>query len=165
MRWPPNRRHSGAAAPAPSRKGSLPCCGYWLSTTIAGIRELLRVVLEGEGYAVTTFADGRGVVEWMAGLSEPCVVLMDLSMPHLTGWDVCAELCANPHALGSHQVVILTGERLAAGDCPTPARCLLVKPFNVDTVCMLVASLFALPGTTPDAHLHVTAVPLHSPLR
>jgi len=122
-----------------------------------GIRELLRLVLEGEGYAVTTFADGRGVVERLAGLAEPCVVLMDLSMPYQTGWDVCAALAQAPAALGNYQVVILTGESLSAADCPVPARCLLSKPFDLNQVCVLVASLFALPGMTPDAHIATLA--------
>ncbi|MBF6590758.1 MAG: response regulator [Ktedonobacterales bacterium] len=119
-----------------------------------GIRELLRIALEYEGYAVTTLGDGRAVVERLAELTEPCVVLMDLSMPHMTGWEVCAALEANPAALASHQIVILTAERLPDGACPTPARTLVTKPFDLDTICRLVASLFAQPGMAPVASLH-----------
>jgi CheY-like chemotaxis protein len=114
-----------------------------------GIRELLRIALESEGYAVTTFTDGRGVVEHLATLADPCVVLLDLSMPYVSGWDVCAALAADAAALGSHQVAILTAEQLPADSCPAPARTLLAKPFDLDAVCTLVASLFALPGMTP----------------
>lgn len=129
------------------------------------IRELLRIALESEGYAVTTFADGRGVVDRLAELADPCVVLMDLSMPYMTGWEVCATLAANPRALGNHQIVILTGESLGAAECPAPARSLLAKPFDLDDVCTLVATLFALPGTTPAVEAHLAVTPATSSLR
>ncbi|HEX6122955.1 MAG TPA: response regulator [Ktedonobacterales bacterium] len=116
-----------------------------------GIRELLRVALEAEGYAVSTLSDGRGVVEWLAERREPCVALMDLSMPHMTGWEVCARLAANPAALGAHQLVILTAEPLSAGECPAPALRVVAKPFNLDALCALVAGLFALPAMSASA--------------
>lgn len=128
-----------------------------------GIRELLRAALECEGYAVTTFCDGRGVVERLAGTVEPCVVLMDLSMPYVTGWDVCAALAASPAVLGNHQLVILTAEPLSPGACPAPARKLLSKPFDLDTICSLVASLYALPGMQSPSGIHAALPTVASP--
>jgi CheY-like chemotaxis protein len=129
------------------------------------IRELLRFALEAEGYAVTTFADGRGVVEVLAELTAPCVVLMDLSMPHTTGWDVCATLASFPRALGAHQIVILTGEALGEAECPRPACTLLAKPFDLDNVCRLVASLFAMSCMIPTTGVHDTLTPAAAPVR
>lgn len=119
------------------------------------IRELLRVALECEGYAVSTLPDGRGVLEALAGMPEPCVVLMDLSMPWVSGWDVCRALAANPAALAGHQIVLMTAERLPDDAGPAPACAVLRKPFDLDQLFRLVASRFALsdalPDTLPDA--------------
>ena len=109
------------------------------------------IALEAEGYAVSTLSDGRGVVEWLAERREPCVALMDLSMPHITGWEVCAQLAANPAALGGHQLVILTAEPLSAAECPAPALKVVAKPFNLDALCALVAGLFALPAMSASS--------------
>jgi CheY-like chemotaxis protein len=111
-----------------------------------GIRELLRIALEAEGYAVSTLGDGRGVVAWLAEHREPCVALMDLSMPLMTGWEVCAA------ALGEHHLVILTAEPLSAAECPAPAVRLVAKPFNLDALLALVAGLFAQPAMSAAAH-------------
>lgn len=105
------------------------------------IRDLLQYALEFEGHSVTAFPDGRGVVAALASASQPTVVLLDLSMPHMTGWDVCAALAADPTALAGHQVVIMTAEALPSSEVPAPAVRLVRKPFDLDDVCALVVSL------------------------
>lgn len=129
------------------------------------IRELLQFALQSEGYTVDTLADGRQVVETLAAREEPCVVLLDLSMPWVSGWDVCQRLSADAVALGQHQLVILTAEPLEDGACPAPARALVRKPFDLFAVYDLVASLFALPGmvaTHAPAAIAATTGPLHA---
>jgi len=115
------------------------------------IRDLLRFGLEIEGYEVVTLPDGRAVVETLRTLREPCVVLMDLMMPEKTGWDVCQELEREP-ALRRHPLAIMTAS-LQAGDAPpSPARRLIPKPFLVDDVLDVVATLAA-ESAAPLAHL------------
>lgn len=126
------------------------------------IRELLRIALECEGYSVDTLSDGRAVVATLAATPEPCVVLMDLMMPWMTGWDVCRALEAEPAALADHQLIIMTAERLEDGACPPPARALVPKPFDLDALCRLVASLFALPGMAAAHAAHAACDPASS---
>jgi CheY-like chemotaxis protein len=115
------------------------------------IRDLLRFGLEIEGYDVVTLPDGRAVVETLRTLREPCVVLMDLMMPEKTGWDVCQELEREP-ALRRHPLAIMSAS-LQAGDAPpAPARWLIPKPFLVDDVLEVVATLAA-ESAAPVAHL------------
>lgn len=119
------------------------------------IRELLQYALEFDGHRVTALSDGRGVIPALVAASEPHVVLLDLSMPHMTGWDVCDALCADPSTLAEHKIVIMTAEALPSDRVPPPAVALVRKPFDLDTICALVASLAACailvtsPITTP----------------
>lgn len=55
------------------------------------VREALRHLLEGEGYAVESYADGRS---FLAACGDDCAgcVLLDLSMPDMSGHDVQDEL-------------------------------------------------------------------------
>ena len=57
-------------------------------------RELLRLMLEQEGYVVSEASDGREGIE-MARTQPPDVALVDLSMPGLDGWNVLNELRAD----------------------------------------------------------------------
>lgn len=104
------------------------------------IRDLLRYALEAEGYAVALQCDGRRVVETLRGLAEPCVVLMDLMMPGVTGWEVCEALLAEP-ALARHPLIVMTAAYLPGDPYPAPARALLRKPFTLDQVYQLVETL------------------------
>ena len=52
------------------------------------ISELLQMYLEKEGYAVTIAADGgQGLTKYRA--IKPDLVLLDVMMPVMDGWDVC----------------------------------------------------------------------------
>ena len=58
-------------------------------------RELLRVMLEQTGYAVSEARGGREGIEMARAAPPPDVALIDLSMPGLDGWDVLDELRAD----------------------------------------------------------------------
>jgi DNA-binding response OmpR family regulator len=57
----------------------------------ANIVQLLRMYLRGEGYDVIAAHDGRQALERFAAES-PDLVLLDLMMPELGGFEVCAEI-------------------------------------------------------------------------
>lgn len=106
------------------------------------IREMLRVALEVEGYSVRVLDDGRRVAETLLAMDEPCVVLMDLMMPGMSGWEVCAALLADAR-LARHQVAVMTAGLMKGDACPPPAQTLLCKPFSLDQVYAVVESLAA----------------------
>ena len=56
--------------------------------------KLLAGFLEAEGYDVRTAPDGRTALE-LAGALPPDVVLLDVMMPELTGYEVCKRLKAD----------------------------------------------------------------------
>ncbi len=49
-------------------------------------REGLRFLLEGEGFRVETAADGREALNKLVGGLRPCIVVLDLEMPIMTGY-------------------------------------------------------------------------------
>jgi len=58
-------------------------------------RELLRTVLERQGYAVTEAADGEEALQ-KALAEPPDLILLDLQMPLRSGYEVLVELRKDP---------------------------------------------------------------------
>ncbi len=103
------------------------------------LRELLAQALEDEGYDVLTLPDGSRVREVLAEQSEPCVTLLDLTMPCVSGWSVCHALEAEPALMARHPLIVMTAEHLPNGAVLAPAHALLRKPFDLNTLYQLVA--------------------------
>jgi CheY-like chemotaxis protein len=105
------------------------------------IRELLRAVLELEGYQVATADDGAQALEFLAATRDSWVVLMDVMMPKLGGIEVCGRLSAATDLAQRHRVALMTAGMLDEAACPALVRALLRKPFDVNDVVRLVGSL------------------------
>lgn len=50
------------------------------------IRESITDALEIEGYAVTAFRNGKEALEGLQNQTSPCLILLDLMMPVMDGW-------------------------------------------------------------------------------
>lgn len=118
------------------------------------IRELLRYALEAEGYTVTLLCNGRGVVEALEEAPEPCVVLMDMMMPEMTGWDVCRALEMRPGLRRRHALALMSAGLMPGQEYPDVADVLMRKPFRLDQVYTLVEAMFA--GLAEQMTDHVT---------
>jgi two-component system response regulator ResD len=55
------------------------------------IRELVRLYLEKEGFTVALAADGEDAVTQIKE-SHPLLVILDIMLPKMDGWDVCREV-------------------------------------------------------------------------
>jgi CheY-like chemotaxis protein len=89
-------------------------------------RETLRELLELEGYTVKTAADGRAALAVLETI-EPCVVLLDLVMPVMDGWQVIDRLRADGRLGRMNVLVITSAKHRAPPDLPV-----LEKPLNLD---------------------------------
>ena len=58
------------------------------------IRELVRVFLRNEGFAVHEAADGRAALDLLE-TERADLAILDVMMPRMDGWDLCAELRAS----------------------------------------------------------------------
>ena len=105
------------------------------------IRELLACALEYEDYTITSLGDGSQVVATLETANEPCIVLMDLMMPRMDGWAVCRALAARPELLARHPLVLMSAGSPQESAIPREARAFIRKPFDLDALYRLLASL------------------------
>jgi DNA-binding response OmpR family regulator len=93
--------------------------------------ELLQFALESEGFGVVVARDPRKVQE-LAVSCRPAAIISDVSMPEMDGFDVTANLRADPRTAGI-PVLLLTG-RSAESDRLAGIRCgaveYITKPFS-----------------------------------
>lgn len=99
------------------------------------IRRMLAASLERDGYRTADACDGREALEAMRG-GQADLVLLDLTMPTVTGWEVLTERAATPE-LGKIPVIVITAEGVAK--VPGDGICaLLPKPFELDALRALI---------------------------
>jgi CheY-like chemotaxis protein len=77
------------------------------------VRIALKELFETEGYAVALAANGRAALNQLRGGLRPCVVLLDLMMPVMDGWDFRAEQLTDPE-IKDVPVFILTAVGFSA---------------------------------------------------
>jgi CheY-like chemotaxis protein len=77
------------------------------------VRRSLSDFLEDEGYTVTAASNGRSALDLMRGGVRPSVILLDLMMPGMDGWDFRQAQLEDP-ALASVPVVIVTASGFSA---------------------------------------------------
>jgi len=73
----------------------------------SAVRTALKELFETEGYDVAVAANGRAALNHLKVGMRPCVVLLDLMMPVMDGWDFRTEQLKDP-ALKEIPVFILT---------------------------------------------------------
>jgi CheY-like chemotaxis protein len=98
----------------------------------ADTRESMRRLLEASGFAVICAANGENAMACIAQRERPHVILMDLAMPVMDGWDFRSQL-GRDVALASIPVIIIS----AQNDLPQIAASLEAtayfrKPVEVD---------------------------------
>jgi two-component system alkaline phosphatase synthesis response regulator PhoP len=77
------------------------------------VAELMRYNLAKEGYDVVLTASGNEVIR-LARESRPDVILLDIMIPQLNGWEVCRRLKKDPE-LAAIPVIMVSG-RVEEGD-------------------------------------------------
>jgi CheY-like chemotaxis protein len=88
QRWPEPGGGAGGG-----RAGDIPA-PVLLVDDEPSIRAICRVNLEGEGFAVLEAKDGSEALEEVQR-RRPSVVLLDVMMPRVDGWDVAEQLAAD----------------------------------------------------------------------
>lgn len=70
-------------------------------------RETLCAMLDLEGFEQAEAANGREALDYLNEFGAPCLILLDLEMPVMNGWDFRAKQLANER-LARIPVVIVT---------------------------------------------------------
>jgi CheY-like chemotaxis protein len=74
----------------------------------AAARQVVRVMVEPEGYVVAEAEDGVAALELLRAATEPMVVVLDYQMPNLDGAGVLAAVNEEGGALARHEFLVLS---------------------------------------------------------
>ncbi len=98
------------------------------------LREMMREVLELNGYAVVTAVEGQAALEAIERIEHLCLVLLDLLMPGMNGWDFFREIRARSKFAA---VPIIVHSSAPAG-APQGATRVLAKPVELERLLDVV---------------------------
>jgi len=110
----------------------------------ADIRELVAFMLRFAGYEVLAASNGEEAVQ-AASREVPDLILMDVRMPRMTGYDACRVMKANPE-LRDVPVVFLSAkgqESEIQTGLDAGAEEYLLKPFSPDELTNRVRAILA----------------------
>jgi DNA-binding response OmpR family regulator len=97
------------------------------------ILRLLQLNLELEGHDVLTAPDGRAGLDAVRA-ERPDVVLLDVMMPHLDGFEVCAAIRADADPAVAGTPIVFLSAKAQEGDISTGllagADAYVTKPFD-----------------------------------
>jgi CheY-like chemotaxis protein len=105
------------------------------------VRSMLADVLRGEGYRVLSAAHGRDALVTLRRGARPCLILLDMLMPEMDGWQFAAELRADPNLASIPFAAIGANPRYAADAPRIGARRWLGKPIDLQALFTTVEEL------------------------
>jgi CheY-like chemotaxis protein len=100
------------------------------------LRDMMAQLLTLEGFVATTVANGREALEYLRQGDRPDIILLDLMMPVMDGWEFRRKQQSDP-ALATVPVVVLSAlDHRRAADVDAVA--FLKKPLDFDRLLELV---------------------------
>jgi len=104
------------------------------------IRDALGELLEEEGYRVVAAEDGRSALERLYAGARPDLIILDLRMPVMDGWEFRALQKADP-ALAEIPIVALSADGSAKA-AAIDAHAYVRKPVTADALLAVVSKVF-----------------------
>lgn len=102
------------------------------------VRDALVQVLEYEGYSVAAAANGREAMDLLRHRGRPRVILLDLMMPVMDGWQFRAEQTLDPGLAEIPVIVISAGADIERKASSMGAAGFFRKPIEVDALLDVV---------------------------
>jgi len=100
------------------------------------VLEAMQFLLEGAGYEALVAADGSEALDRLRNHADPCLILLDLMMPRMNGWQFIGE-ARREALLGGIPVIAVSAfrkEEVAAID----AAGYLTKPVELETLLSVI---------------------------
>jgi len=97
------------------------------------VREMLKLTLEMSGYAVDVANNGVAALE-AVDRHRPCLMILDLVMPVMNGWEVLEQMKAR--RLTDIPVCVISA---LSGPAPSEAVASLRKPFDASELLAIAA--------------------------
>ena len=103
------------------------------------VRETLSEILTEEGYHIIAFSGGRAALEHLRRSdSQPALILLDLMMPNMDGWEFRAEQRRNAALTPVPTVILSADGNLEQNMGSLQADGYLRKPIHINTLLQLV---------------------------
>jgi CheY-like chemotaxis protein len=123
---------SAGARPHPS----VHHCAVLIVEDDADLRDMMAQLLSLEGFNAATVSNGREALEYLHDGDRPDVILLDLMMPVMDGWEFRRRQQADPSVAGVPVIVLSALDQSRAGDVRADA--FLKKPLDFDRLLSLV---------------------------
>ena len=100
------------------------------------LRDMMAQMLSIEGFDATAVANGREALEYLHSTAKPHVILLDLMMPVMDGWEFRRQQQADPELAPVPVIVLSALDPARAG--AVDALAFLKKPLDFDRLLELV---------------------------
>ena len=100
-------------------------------------REMLAKFLELEGYNVELASNGRQALDRLSGGTDACVILLDLMMPVMDGWEFRRHQAQDQRLKAIPTIVVSAAGRDRMAQIPADAY--LSKPVDMDELLSRVS--------------------------
>jgi CheY-like chemotaxis protein len=122
-----------------------PACPVLIAEDDPSIRSLIASALRRRKLQIATASNGKEALDALRS-QEWLVLVLDLMMPAVTGWDVIAWLAENQERKPKTVIVVSATDRaLLQGLDPTVVNAVIFKPFDVMQLAAYVKASCELP--------------------
>ena len=108
----------------------------------APIRAILTEILEDEGYRVASVANGLAALAYLHQHEQPRLILLDLGMPVMTGWQFREEQLRDPSIAGIPVIVMSALPNLDQRAAALKVNDCLTKPIDLDALLGMVTRYY-----------------------
>jgi CheY-like chemotaxis protein len=116
-------------APAPS-------CPVLIVEDVEDLRDMMAQMLNIEGFHTATVANGREALDYLHATGKPNVILLDLMMPIMDGWEFRRRQKADPELAPVPVIILSALDQTRAA--PVDAEAFLKKPLDFERLLELV---------------------------
>ncbi len=134
---------------APHARNRSSTCDVLIVEDDADLRDMMSQILSLEGFETATAANGREALDYLLQRPAPKLILLDLMMPVMDGWEFQRERRRHPSLADVPVVVLSALDETRASEAATHE--FLKKPLDFDHLLQIVRA-YCGPAPPPIRH-------------